>query len=114
MAQGDMTQKRAEAIECTHHWENMLEDGSRRYQEFKKGKRDGGRVTEQHRSEESEEMEGYSSEGEDGVDQGEQPMKEVYMKARRGQKRGSEGVESGAGKRQKEDGGKKRMVRELY
>ncbi|KAF2498453.1 hypothetical protein BU16DRAFT_558513 [Lophium mytilinum] len=115
MAHGEMTQKRAEAVECTHHWENMLEDGSRRYREFKKGTRDGGRVTEQHRSEESEEMEVYSSEGEDGMGHGEaQPMKEAYMKARRGQKRGSEGVETGSEKKRKDDGGEKRMVRELY
>lgn len=112
-----MEEKRADAVDCTHHWENLLEDGARRYKEFKHGRRDVLKLeSEDEREQEVEEMQVDSGESE-SEDDGELGGEvKNYGKATRGQKREHEGKDPGPNKKQKDNEleGERRMVRELF
>lgn len=96
-----MKLRSSEAVDCTMHWEKGIENATRRYQDFKAGKRDEEMKEEEEKGRDVEEMDRFEDDGEGKED--ESGMVDAYEKGRRGQKR--EAADKKGGERKKNKNG---------
>jgi len=97
----------ADAADCVKHWENMVEDGTRRYKEFKnRGERNGGKASGKHQEEYAvRQIKDVSSDSESGEDEYQGESKEEYTENRHRRKREHGGEQRMFNKKQKDNKG---------